>query len=114
MNLYEFNRAGYNSLPNMKDSDIESKKEEILNHWCGNGYYFMLVCNELHYYTLFTNFHENSLTANNLDEIFFEIDLLGDLKGIEIQDTMIEFWISKNNECHMYAFFNYDRGVIEL
>lgn len=48
-------------------------------------------------------------------EIIDIVKSFGKLKAVEIQDEMIEFWITeKDNICRMYAFFGYDKGVIEV
>lgn len=114
MNLYEFNQAGYNSLPKMTSVEIHKKLEQIKEFLHDNdGEYFMLVCNELKYYTLFHSTHVDWI-RELIQEMIGVVKSLGTLKAIEINDSMIEFWVEKNGECHMYAFFNYDRGVIEV
>lgn len=118
MNLYELNQAGYNSLPAMTGKQIEDKKNDIHKFLYDNrGESFILVCNELKYYTIFNAEYPliygivPKERVNTIMEVILE---LGTLKAIEINESMIEFWISKDNECHMYAFFNYDKGVIKL
>ncbi len=115
MNLYELNQAGYISLPNMNKADILDAKAKVRNFLAHNfGKYYMLLCNELHYYTVFDLMKPNS-SITLVKELFNVILVeLGTLKAVEINDTSIEFWIEKDGECHMYAFFNYDRGVVQL
>lgn len=114
MNLYELNQSGYQSLPKMTKTEIESAKAKIRESFDLDQFnYTMLVCNELHYYTLFcktTQFWSMDL----MNELFEIAKDLGQLKAVEITDSMVELWISKDGECHMYAFFDYDRGVIEV
>ena len=42
------------------------------------------------------------------------VKTLGTLKGIEVRDDMVEFWIKNGETCNMYAMFDYSRGVIEV
>lgn len=117
MNLYELNQSGYQSLPKMTDAEIEKKREDIWRFLLANkGSYYMLVCNELKYYTLFSNYRPGMVVIKNpmIDTILEIVEDLGVLKAIEVNESMIEFWVSKDDECHMYAFFNYDRGVVKL
>ena len=118
MNLYELNQAGYAALPTMTKEEIISKKDAIFNFMSGDnlGSYYMLLCNELRYYTLFDVYRPfgKIITGSMVDEILEIIISLGELKAIEVNSSMIEFWVLKDNECHMYAFFNYDNGVIQL
>lgn len=114
MNLYELNQSGYNSLPKMAKAEIEAAKFKIRDSFdIDLSRYFMLVCNELHYYTLF---HMNTQLhgAELINELFNIVKDLGQLKAVEVTDSMVEFWISRDGECHMYAFFDYDRGVVEI
>ena len=117
MNLYELNQSGYNSLPKMTKAEIERAKEKVLefvNYLPNNGGFYMFLCNELRYYTMFAlQFLPNSKT-NMVDTLFELTQSLGTLKAVEVDSGMVEFWISKDGECHMYAFFNYDEGVIKL
>lgn len=116
MNLYELNQPSYNSLPKMTKAEIERMRMKI--HDCQDmdiPKYYMLVCNELRYYTLFHNKSNELFWSDKLlDEVLDVVQELGELKAIEVDGGMIEFWVSKNGECHMYAFFDYDRGVIEV
>lgn len=113
MTLYEFNQAGYLSMRKMTKKELQDKSKDIQKFIDNNkGKYFMLVCNELKYYTLFHTDPKKIFPITT--ELLSIVIELGDLKAIEINDSMVEFWIQKDGECHMYAFFNYDRGVIEV
>lgn len=116
MNLYELNQLAYDSLPEITKDRIEEVKTQIKNCKDFNApQYYMLVCNELKYYTLFHNkSHQLFWSDKLLDEVLEIVQKLGELKDIEIDGGMIEFWVSKDGECHMYAFFDYDRGVVEV
>ena len=112
MTLYELNQAGYSSLPNMTYADILNNIKEIkkyLNEHSSK--YYALLNNDLKYYTLF------AIVSNPSDliaEIISVVTSLGKIKSIEATDSMVEFWIEYKGECHMFAFFDYDNGVIEV
>lgn len=115
MILYELNQSGYANLPKMTKAEIQKAKESFQEADIIASKYFALICNELRYYTLFCNkrncpyWHEQVF-----DEVVSLLQELGELKSIEVNEQMVEFWVAKDGECHMYALFNYDRGVIEL
>lgn len=115
MKLYELNQSGYYSLPKMTKAEIETAKEKIDKFLLDNiGGFFMLLCNELHYYTILYLANINFDTKKEMiDELFQLLQQLGTLKAVEVNDSMVEFWVSNGDECHMYAFFNYDQGVIK-
>ena len=123
MTLYEMNQAGYASLPKMAKSAIEARRQAIIE-WLEQtimpGYdneqsiYFMLLNNDLHYYTLFV-WGEND--ANVLaNEIISIVKDLGTLKSIELNDNGAwEFWITKPDaSTNAYYLFDYTQGVIEV
>lgn len=112
MTLYEFNQAGYLSLPTMTKEDIEADFPMLVsfaeNHW---GEYYMLLNNDLHYYTLF-HWRDNGVQVL-VEELLDIVQSLGELKAIEVNDNdAVEFWIKNDNVCNMYVFFNCGRGVI--
>lgn len=114
MTLYEVNQVAYANLPKMTRAEIENKLPEVEEFVknSGEGEYFILLNNDLHYYTVFVN---KSSSINKLTSEVVKIAMeLGTLKSIDVNEEMIEFWVQKGEVCDMYAFFNYTRGVIEV
>lgn len=116
MILYELNQSICNSLPEMNDDEITEQLKKIIEFSRKNdGEFFTLICRELNYYTLFHRYSKLlDWTEDLAKEVIDVIKTLGVLKAIEINDSMVEFWIQQDKECHMYAFFNYDKGVIKV
>lgn len=73
--------------------------------------YYALLNNGLRYYTLFAVV---SKPSELISEIIGIVTSLGKVKSIEATDSMVEFWIEYKDECHMFAFFDYNNGVIEV
>ena len=73
--------------------------------------YYALLNNDLRYYTLFAVV---SKPPELMSEIISIVTSLGKVKSIEATDSMVEFWIEYKGECHMFAFFDYNNGVIEV
>ena len=104
MTLYELNKSAYASLPDITDEQKEIA-EHIIERFIAesNEDYFMLLNNELHYYTIFHWVVIDSLSYH--------------IKSIERtnDETAIEVWLTtQDNECHMFLLFGYTNGVIEL
>lgn len=114
MNLYELNQAGYNSLPKMTGVELANAQIKVHQFLCNtSAQFFMLLCNELHYYTIFDIENPSTNYMDVVEELFGLVNELGIIKSIEVTDSMVEFWVTSNNETHMYAFFDYDGGVIK-
>lgn len=114
VNLYELNKTLYKSLPTINFNELQKKKMEIETwiHLCNNKY-FMLLNREKADYTLFAITGTGAAITKEL------VDLINEranaIKSIEIdnEEMWIQFWIEKDHEIYMYAFFPYDNGVIE-
>lgn len=130
MTLYEFNQAGYTSLPKISKSKIEDARNKISDWICstiknhgGENIYYMLLNNDLHYYTIFNWVYVDSRDGVSVSdsedvvrEIFSIVKDLGTLKSIELNsDGAWEFWItSPDATTNAYYLFDYTRGVIEI
>lgn len=113
MNLYEFNQAGYASLPKMTKAEIEKAKEEIIRFLKSHdSNFYMMLNHDTRYFTLFT--YKTKSYSNMAKEMISIAKSLGQLKSIEINGDIIEFWIQYEGKCNMYAVFDYQRGVIQV
>lgn len=116
MNIYDLNKAAYNSLPTLSE-EKEQKKLRHIKRFLNNtdNKFYMLLNHDNHYFTLF-EWHTYS-DEEFAKEIIDIVKSLGKIKSIELSENgeMIEFWIANyDNECYMYGFFPYDKGVISL
>lgn len=115
MNLYELNKAAYASFKPLDIFTLNARKEEF-EKFLAKGKYYMLLCNELKYYTVFVKQKENNFHQIATEFISIVMEL-GEVLDIEYSKTMTayEVWIRDKvtKEINMYALFNYDGGVIE-
>lgn len=117
MTLYELNQVGYANLPTMTEQEIEEAKIKVISPFIMNhaSHYYMLLCNEKHYYTVFAlkATFESARITKTLFEIFQE---LGEIKSIEENNGALEFWIKAKDEetCNVYVLFDYSQGVVEI
>lgn len=126
VSLYEMNQGIVAGLKTMTGKEVTKVAKEamtdFLEHVAENfdmvdqPKYYMFLCNELNYYTLF------SLAIPDVSKFFVEefIDLiqsLGNIKAIE-PDTngALAVWVDWANkgECHCFYLFPYDKGVVEV
>lgn len=119
--LYELNRQLINGLPNMPKSKIRDKVS-LLESWFEKNpdKYFMLLCNDLNYFTIFhqctTTFGSYTKMAEQILEL--AITSIGNIKTIEVDNNdviAIWGWQKEEDELpHCFYLFPYGRGVIEV
>ncbi len=114
MTKYELNQIAYNQAPTMSKAEIRKATEQIKDFLNSHdSKYYMMLNVEGRYYTLYVYNQEHDV-EKMAAEMVDVAKTLGILKGIEIGENMIEFWIQKNKICEMYAVFDYSQGVIEI
>lgn len=119
MSVYDGCRAERQNAPKL-DPIIEQRGFDELTKWLKSktiGQYYMLLCNELRYYTVF------NLLTDSIENMVKEIKNCAESRGeiLEISldkstNAAYEIWIRdyEDNEPHVFMFFNYDLGVIEV
>lgn len=117
MTIYKLNQQAYAKFPELKDDELKEVKMDLYDYLASkpNVNYFMMLNHEKRYYTVYT-YGKDGLAPLRMADTMVEVaQTLGVLKAIEVRADMVEFWISdKAGECHMYAAFPYDQGVIEI
>ena len=83
--------------------------------------YWMLLNNDLRYYTVFHrhmagDFYNNVVEENLTDALIECLQNIGKIKMFEaIDNDHIECWVDvPNRGCEVYLLFPYDEGVIEV
>lgn len=112
MTEYEFNKQTYLNLPELNKDAIElafKQVDEFLQR--DNHKIYMLLSNEKRDYTVFLKQIKNRTVL--LDGIKDVILSRGKLKGINVANRDIDFWIENNSECYLYKLFDYTWGVIK-
>lgn len=75
--------------------------------------YFMLLCNDIHYYTVLHLTEDNNEFA---EDIVIEcLQDVGVVQYIEYdnENQQVECWVKNENGVMLFMLFNYDWGVIE-
>lgn len=112
MSLYELNKSAVNQMPKYTEEQLNDLCAEINQFEHGHGgFYYMLLNNEQHYYTVL---HLDQIAEfNNLGEAVIELlSDLGPIAAHEVYDDRIEIWVKEEVEAFVYLLFNYDRGVV--
>lgn len=115
MTLYELNQANYINLPTLTKEQLEKKIPYIVSFIDKNkGNYFLVLEKESRHYTILT-FKDGRYNPGAMARELLELmQSFSEIKSIEDSDNMLEIWAVYNDKCSMYAFFNYDAGVIEV
>lgn len=118
MNLYELNKAGYNSIPNMTANEIQKAKDEIVVFLKEHPSYYYAMMNSDTKPISFTIFEYSVYGGKNpiamANQMIDVAKSYGKIKGIEIKSESIEIWIQEENDCKVYLVFTYDQGVIKV
>lgn len=111
--LYEINQIAVQQLEALTEEQIETAKTYIRElTYKFDSQYFMLLCRDLNYYTLFILNKEDGPRFE--DEVIECLKVLGEIKSVEIYDELIECWITDvENTAHVAYLFDYSQGVIE-
>ena len=110
LSLYEMNKQVISQLPEIEDIAVLTPIRKYKNK---DGKYFMLLCRDLNYYTLFVIDLESDVRIEQ--EVLECLKELGTIKSVEeFEDkNLVEIWVQpENSDPVVMYFFNYDRGVI--
>ena len=112
MSLYDINKSVYLKKDNLDDFGISEGKALIRSYVKKTkAKYYMLLNNELKYYTVFAIDDEGS---NKIDlEVISTLKEFDNIKDIKEDNDSIEIWATLNGELGYFLFFDYDKGVIK-
>ena len=113
--LYDLNKQAVTQQPPLEN--FESSLE-ILNNYLTytKNIYYMLLCKDKSYYTVFVRKNNPDLLA--FDKEFIDcIQNFGTIKSINMSEdeAAIEIWVTlpEENDSYVMYLFGYDQGVIE-
>lgn len=116
MKLYDINKQIIAQQTKYSIEQLDEARatisEYIKNH---NNNFYMLLCRDINYYTLFQIISELK-EPDAATEILECADFIGDIKSVSKEDSAIEIWVHPREEeqepIAMYLF-PYDGGVIK-
>ncbi len=120
LTMYDINKQLVAQLPMLDQAGILEARENIQNFLNEtNNHYYMLLCKDISYYTVFVLKDESMCpqpVCTAIDEIWACADYIGNVKSVDLNEGAIEFWVQPREEdsepMAMYLF-SYDAGVIE-
>lgn len=115
MSLYDMNKAYWATKDPLDDYGLTNAQGVVIEYIRKTGgEFYMLLNNDLRYYTLFQlGSPQGEATASQ--ELMTLLGHFDDVKNISLTEAedAIEIWATFNGELHMFMFFNYDMGVIK-
>jgi hypothetical protein len=117
LNNYDIHKQLYARMNPLSDENLQKKLVSI-GGWFSSfaqGKFFMLMCKEISYYTVF-HFNEPNYT-NGVEELKKTLQFRGQIIDINYvhSENAYECWIKNSlGEMEMYYLFNYDWGVVEI
>lgn len=118
IDLYSMNQELISHLPVYTDEDMD-KAEDVVHDWVYNGHranYYMLLCKELSYYTLFHSADNCLIVEDFIRELWDVCSYLGPIHDISVDDNdAIAIWAEwEDTGVHCFYLFPYDKGVVEF
>lgn len=115
MNIYELNKQLISQMAALSEEDLEDSKQLIRGYFQEHeNEFYMLLCKDISYYTLFyiVDYITEPAAA---DEVIECIKDIGTVKSIDrTEDGAIEIWAQPGESDPLVMYlFPYDMGVIE-
>lgn len=118
VSLYELNQQLIAQMPQYDEKKWTDAKL-IIADWYKNhkDSYYMLLCNQCNYYTLFDMTRENAIGADLAYEIQDTIRYVGPVHDISVDtNDMIAVWAKwrDTDNIHCFYLFPYSQGVVHV
>lgn len=116
MNMYDINKQIISQMPALTPGKLTEKKILVRDFILKTkNRYYMLLCRDINYYTLFSI--ENTSSDELLENIMLDeciAKYLGDIKSVEVTEDggAIEIWYTAHDDSYVMYFFPYDTGVV--
>ena len=113
MSLDDMNKQVVSQLSDLDQNGIIEAKTLISEYAIGN--YFMLLCRDINYYTLFAIQNAESNEPKFADEVIACAEEIGVIKSVTLTEDKgaIEIWVSYKDSSIVMYLFNYDEGVVQ-
>ena len=108
MSLYDLNKYIISQLPKLEDLTAAI---DLINEFdkCVDSEYYMLLCRDISYYTIFNHFINNDNEFSNLGEAVLTCaQEIGELVSVELtaDKGAIEIWAKTNEDSLCMYLFN--------
>lgn len=120
LSTYDLNKQIIAQMENIEineDAMLKAKQTIQAFGYSKGNYYYMLLCRDINYYTLFHNSKDPMVWEDVncfADEVIDCVHDIGAIKSVEEENGAIEIWVHPvNGEVMAMYLFPYDQGVIE-
>lgn len=116
LSLYDVNKQIIAQLPDLSGDEILAKEEVIKQYDKEqDANFYMMLCNELKYYTLFQVNEIYDYELFSTEVINCLVDFADSIKAIDLTKNKdaIEIWFMQDNNPYVMYLFNYEYGVID-
>lgn len=116
MNMYDINKQFMSQFTTLSNEDLENSREVIRKYFqTQQNEFYMLLCKDISYYTLF-HIVDYVTEPAAADEVIECVKCIGAVKAIDLTEgeSAIEIWVQEEGCDPMVMYlFAYDTGVIE-
>lgn len=112
LTVYDLNKQLVGQQPDLTEEQIITGKQEMRKFIDSHGKYFMMLCKELSYYTVFI---KDPLEFEDMTDAIVDcLTSIGNIKMIYPVEggSAVCLWVASGNDVFMLYFFPYDEGVI--
>ena len=116
VSLYEMNQNLIHNMPSLDKSGLKGAEKKFYKWLVNNSAeYYMLLCNQQRYYTVFHNSSSAINEKNYWNELLDVLSYCGDIKLMEEDSGAFSIWATwKNGDTDCLYLFPYDQGVVKI
>lgn len=115
VSIYDLNRQAIGQLPKHTIEQLEEDKNKI-NEFANttNGTYYMMLNNDVRYFTIFTHSNKEEELKNLGEAAIVCAQDLGTVQSLDVNENSVEIWVKTNTEYETICLylFPYDAGVV--
>ena len=119
MSLYEINKSIIAQLPAYDEAQIKKLQDKI-NEWKLTYFeqrFYMLLCRELNYYTLFyfdaNKFNDFETLGEAVVQVLLESGFTIHEEEFSETSGQVEIWAKNDVDTYVFMLFAYDKGVVK-
>lgn len=116
LSLYELNK---NIMENVPKEAIPTEEQliEAINKYDNHSNYYMLLSNQIKYYTVFERIVEHGplkidCLNNFAQEVILCLQDMGEIVGVSEEPGALEFWVKTKNGPECFYLFDYSQGIV--
>lgn len=118
VSLYDINKS---TMAQMQPISLKQRLEavKIIKDFCSGATsdnYFMLLCRDLNYYTIFPVRNNNANSQAVGTAVLTCAENVGQIVDVErnTDTNSIEIWIKTNDDAYCMFFFDYTKGIVPI